>query len=678
MKQFLRNIFSVENKNKSKCIKILGFKINIRNNSKVLIDKIHNEILNLKQYIDISFEHNSRIDLSVAKTHSEVFPQFKNINEGKDVVIVACGPTLNKYIPIKDAVHIGVNRAYQKDNIKLDYLFWIDARQNAKECFKELEKYDCVKFFGLHCNYECDPIIHKFPEQETPQIAQIYTEKNQAYRFYSNFPRDNIFLDIENNPLMDFGSITFPALHFALYTHPKRIYLVGCDCSNLGHYNSQEQLPWNLQKIKEGYQKFKIFAKIYYPDIEIISINPIGLKGLFIDEFYDQNFIEEKKETMLLINDTDNNYHFGCSATSTAIKNKIIEKDYKLTTITVDEIWKAKNPPKNFNDFMSEEYKLDYIKQNEDIIDKIIKADEIIVNGEGTILGFENRIGTQNLLFLIKIAQNYNKKVSIINHSCFPVFSPYEKNDVMSIYSTIYSKLYSCVVRDIRSLAIVKQLNCDNVQLGFDCLPLYIENYYKRPQNCKYEKQSYICLSGGCEFVNIFQEFLKNNVKILYKKYKKKIVFLMSNTTVKSLDDLKCIDIIQKFNSKSNIKIDVFYANNTNEFLSFIENSYFQITGRFHHSIAATYFNVPYVCFSSHSPKTQIFNDLINYSVIDVSSHTDEELYKKINIALENKFHVDNSKIIELCNNNFKYIGKDNQSKNGMVVERERESNPPT
>lgn len=672
MIHFVRDIFSIEDKGKSKCIRILGFKINIKNNSKFLIDEIHNEIYSLKNYIDSSFEHNARTDISVAKAHSDIFPQFKNINKGKEVVIVACGPTLNYYEPIKNAIHIGVNRAYKKENLKLDYLFWIDARQNAKECFKELEKYDFVKFFGRHCNLECDPILHTFPEKETPQIAEIYADNNKAYKFYSNFPRDNIYLDIENNPLMDFGSITFPAIHFALYTHPSKIYLVGCDCSNLGHFNSQEQLPWNLQKIKEGYLKLKTFAQIYYPDIEIISINPIGLKGLFKEQYTNTIHKNKKtKETILFINDTEDNYHFGCSATSIAIKNIIKNYDYDIQTITVDEIWKAKTPPQNMLDFTSDKFKMDYIKRNEDIINKIINADKIIVNGEGTILGFNNRIGTQNLLYLIKIAQDYNKEVSIINHSCFPVFTPYEDNDVMIIYSMIYSKLCSCVVRDIRSLAIVKQLNCDNVQLGFDCLPLYIENYYKRPQNFKYEKQSYICLSGGCEFVNIFENFLKQNVKKLHKKYKKKIVFLMSNTTIKSLDDLKCIDIIQSFNSKSKIKIDIFYANNTNEFLSFIENSYFQISGRFHHSIAATYFNIPFICFTSHSPKTQIFDDLINYSVIDVSSYTDDELYKKINIALESKFNINKSKIIELCKNNFKFIDKYNQAKTNIKKEKQ-------
>ena len=33
--------------------------------------------------------------------------------------------------------------------------------------------------------------------------------------------------------------------------------------------------------------RIKEFARQYYPETEIISINPVGLKGLFIDQYTD-------------------------------------------------------------------------------------------------------------------------------------------------------------------------------------------------------------------------------------------------------------------------------------------------------------------------------------------------------------------------------------------------------
>ena len=305
MKKNIQQIFSIENEGIYKKITILGLKIKFTNKVAKTLNSMKNEELITREYVLNCVTQKTFFGLSVYNLHSKTFPQFKNINNGKDVVIVGCGPTLNNYIPIKDAVHIGLNRAYQKNNIKLDYLFWIDARQNAKACFEELINYDFIKFFGMNCHSECNLGANIFREQESTQIPVYLAEKNKAYRFYSNFPRDDIYFDIETMPLMNFGSIAFPALHFALHTHPNRIYLVGCDCSNAGHYNSQKQIPWDLPRIINGYKEFKLFAQIHYPDVEIISINPIGLAGLFKDEYQNITSNSNNTKEILRLNDIE-------------------------------------------------------------------------------------------------------------------------------------------------------------------------------------------------------------------------------------------------------------------------------------------------------------------------------------------------------------------------------------
>lgn len=57
----------------------------------------------------------------VSNIHSKTFPKYKNIHEGKEVVVVACGPTMKDYVSMENVIHIGVNRAYQNPNIKFDY-----------------------------------------------------------------------------------------------------------------------------------------------------------------------------------------------------------------------------------------------------------------------------------------------------------------------------------------------------------------------------------------------------------------------------------------------------------------------------------------------------------------------------------------------------------------------------
>lgn len=70
---------------------------------------------------------------------------------------------------------------------------------------------------------------------------------------------------------------------------PKKIYLVGCDCSLGGYFNNEKlnkkekQNYLNTVEIIENWKKLKFFANRYYPDTEIISINPVGLKGVFKD-----------------------------------------------------------------------------------------------------------------------------------------------------------------------------------------------------------------------------------------------------------------------------------------------------------------------------------------------------------------------------------------------------------
>ena len=228
-----------------------------------------------------------------ASQHSKIFPQFKNKHKGKDCVLVATGPTLNYYEPIKNAIHIGVNSAYKKESINLDYWFAIDFNP-IKDYTHELKSIKSIKFFGqsyqtFPCNYYTSYFGH-IPDS-------IIFSDNKSYKFYfdqCNFSSLNI--DIETQLLPDLGSSIFQAAYFALYTGVKRIYLVGCDCSNKGHWNDTQQNRSNLLNILPlNWKKFKEFTEKFYPDVEIISINPIGLKGIF-KEIYTKSFTENNTE----------------------------------------------------------------------------------------------------------------------------------------------------------------------------------------------------------------------------------------------------------------------------------------------------------------------------------------------------------------------------------------------
>lgn len=91
-----------------------------------------------------------------------------------------------------------------------------------------------------------------------------------------------ISYDISSHPLVDYQSVVFPALQFALWTNPKTIYLVGCDCtSGVGHFDSEKPNWLDLETVFAGYDDIKSFARKWYPDTRIVSVNPVGLKGKF-------------------------------------------------------------------------------------------------------------------------------------------------------------------------------------------------------------------------------------------------------------------------------------------------------------------------------------------------------------------------------------------------------------
>ncbi len=218
--------------------------------------------------------------LAVYNLHQKVFPKYKNINQGKDVVIVATGPTLNDYIPIDNTINIGVNRAFQYNKIKFDYLFLQDYSGLTKSFIEDFLHYDTdstKKFIGFINNDEYPASI----------IPDKYSDFKNVERYYTLNPNilNQFNYDISCHAFAEFNSIVFPTMQFILWTNPKRIYLVGCDCSLNGYYDSKDKNNLATQKVIEGWKKLKEFAQIYYPDTEIISINPIGLKGIFKDEY---------------------------------------------------------------------------------------------------------------------------------------------------------------------------------------------------------------------------------------------------------------------------------------------------------------------------------------------------------------------------------------------------------
>lgn len=239
--------------------------------------------------------------LAAARTNRETFLPFKNYCRGKKLVICGAGPSLADFKPIDDAVYIALNRAICFDKVDFDFLFvqdWYGIRHIEKEIL-EYKGNNCIKLFA----YQNTLYDHSFPRN----VPESFVIAVRGRRFYTDIftgggspddlEKSEFVVDIDSRPIGNFPNVFFSSIQFALYMNPEKIYLAGLDHKG-GHFSyknlSEDQKEKDCQIVSELFdsalekvrllcEKLKDFASVYYPDTEIVSVNPVGLKGIFKD-----------------------------------------------------------------------------------------------------------------------------------------------------------------------------------------------------------------------------------------------------------------------------------------------------------------------------------------------------------------------------------------------------------
>lgn len=264
-----------------------------------LIQEMYSNNKVILWYLDNLNRKITKLDYSLAEQNSisdlnkKAFSEYQNAFRDKEVVVVGTGPTLSYYKPIPNAVHIGLNYAWKREDIPLDFIFTGYAKLNTparhvEDGFSKVR--EKIFIFQSHCglNY----YLNTCPEDwslKSDKVARYHINEIDFGQF--------IHQDICCHPVVDFGSVALSAMHFALFAYPKKLYFVGCDTSPTGHFYAESkkldklfrsEMDFATKFMKVGYARMKMFAKHYYPDTEIISINPVGLRGLFKDVYTDE------------------------------------------------------------------------------------------------------------------------------------------------------------------------------------------------------------------------------------------------------------------------------------------------------------------------------------------------------------------------------------------------------
>ena len=287
-KEIVQSIFSIKNIGLHKQVSILGIKFKFKT-QKLLINQ-------MREYFDTKFwEIDEKIEYTrstvLAVKYNEHLKKYFGKYRSKDLVVIGCGHSLEDFIPIDGAIYIGINRAFKCNKVKFDYIF---ASDQFPEGMDELKKYDPNEEF-------CKKIITYIPYSFNHKMHNndLYDIKHERIIYNSSL---NVGMpwDISCEPFATYwrSSTTFNALQFALYTLPRRIYLVGFDCTKGSMYR-EKPTPVNpsdgYEYQKYGWGRFKEDTTAHYPEVEIISINPIGLKGMFRD-VYTKKFVDKCPE----------------------------------------------------------------------------------------------------------------------------------------------------------------------------------------------------------------------------------------------------------------------------------------------------------------------------------------------------------------------------------------------
>ena len=310
------------------------------------------------------------------------------------------------------------------------------------------------------------------------------------------------------------------------------------------------------------------------------------------------------KPTALLLNDTVAWYHWGCTATSLALRQGIRDKGYALTSAPIPAVYQARPAPVLRADFDDDAFFDAFIAANPALMRQMAEADRIVVNGEGTLHGLAENV--RGLLYLIHVAATrLGKPVQIINHSCYP-------EDRAAITDAITNGLYRKVYRSVEYAAFREHVSLNLMQkigvegaLSFDSLPLTAKRLLPglpKPSG----KRLVIAGSASAD----------DGTAAAFAEYARwasgqgwSVTLLNGARAFTAADETRFLEAVARFGMPSGTELRV--ARSLEEWMGTIASASLVATGRFHHTIAAFSLGAPFVAATSNTPKTNALLQLL-------------------------------------------------------------------
>jgi hypothetical protein len=192
--------------------------------------------------------------------------KYKDLHSNSEFVLIATGPTLNTFLKFpkySECIKVGVNRIYESPLIgDIDYYFFgSDYYLNGEH----RRKIDSLPS-GLN---KFSSVYRDGKETGLGNINREDSDRLGCTPFECCLDK---FPDEQSEDKLLGHSIIFPAIQMILYMGASKVYLVGCDID--GHAS---ELPY-------WWGEFKKWKDLKYPHVQIVVINPVGLREMF-DEY---------------------------------------------------------------------------------------------------------------------------------------------------------------------------------------------------------------------------------------------------------------------------------------------------------------------------------------------------------------------------------------------------------
>jgi polysaccharide pyruvyl transferase WcaK-like protein len=297
----------------------------------------------------------------------------------------------------------------------------------------------------------------------------------------------------------------------------------------------------------------------------------------------------------LILNFTADTYHWGCFGTATEVYQSLVERGYRVATMSVHQTHGFRPSPATFDEMNDPGFRQSACDANPILTGELREADVVVVNGEGTL--HRSHPAPRNLLFLMHLArQQFGKPVHLINHSFFPSGSTDASAELDPMYQAVATGLTRVMAREVFSLGVHRRLGIDAMQ-GFDCLPRFIARHRESVASGRTPRGT-LLLSGGVNFTPDTARQISRAVAV-GRQPGERVVYLSGAKNQPAREDAAICGFM-----KTDIPdLEFVDAATMSDWLDAIANAQCLVSGRFHHTLAAAMLGTPAAAFPSNTPK---------------------------------------------------------------------------